>query len=349
VRHSPHPTCTLCVSLPTPPSLFVFHSPHHHRPPGCGGRVVLNLLLALPTPLLITLSPCITLCFGSCLHPSLPLVHSSPPSPPSPGCGGRLIFDLVLALLTASPPSRAELLYPSWCVCLCCAACTCPSTGLPAAPPRLPLLPSPPSSYAPALPCAALPCPALPCPALPCPALPCPALPCHVLPARTLVASRALLLSCHDMTSFVSLCSVLVGSGFATDLRMGGHFRLALGPHCTALRPLPLPAVSPPHCRLPSLLLALTFRALPINPFPSPGLPPTQLLALTSHRAVALVHISCCDILVLITYFPAGDFSHIPRLSPRPTIFSTPLYLSTSHPTAPHSFLRIYPPFHSSS
>ncbi|CAI5508024.1 unnamed protein product, partial [Closterium sp. Naga37s-1] len=30
------------------------------------------------------------------------------------GCGGRLILDLVLALLTASPPSRAELLYPSW-------------------------------------------------------------------------------------------------------------------------------------------------------------------------------------------------------------------------------------------
>ncbi|CAI5524979.1 unnamed protein product, partial [Closterium sp. Naga37s-1] len=30
------------------------------------------------------------------------------------GCGGRLILDLVLALLTASPPSRSELLYPSW-------------------------------------------------------------------------------------------------------------------------------------------------------------------------------------------------------------------------------------------
>ncbi|CAI5479453.1 unnamed protein product [Closterium sp. Yama58-4] len=31
-----------------------------------------------------------------------------------PRCGGRLILDLVLALLTPSSPSRAELLYPSW-------------------------------------------------------------------------------------------------------------------------------------------------------------------------------------------------------------------------------------------
>ncbi|CAI7796049.1 unnamed protein product, partial [Closterium sp. NIES-53] len=247
------------------------------------------------------------------------------------GCGGRLIFDLVLALLTASPPSRAELLYPSWLSRSACimalgytlavhwAAC-CTSQAAFAAIASL-LVCSCPALRCPALPCPALPCPALPCPALPCPALPCPALPCP---------------PCSYARCF-------------PGARMGGHFRLALGPHCTALRPLPLPAVSPPHCRLPSLLLALTFRALPINPFPSPGLPPTQLLALTSHRAVALVHISCCDILVLITYFPAGDFSHIPRLSPRPTIFSTPLYLSTSHPTAPHSFLRIYPPFHSSS